>query len=409
MDAVKYKLLPFDYKIARFSLLLRKSYPFLGELCIRVEKYKKEIHAPAATDGYNLYLNEELLNELPQESFNFILLHELFHIMLRHKFPKNMMFYEKIYWNIAFDLIANWLIMDMEWELKSKGLPVIPIADTVICSDNLSKDQSNSIAHSFLQQAIQQGILTDAPPVFVKIGWKSFETIVPNQADYVFDILDGNDGLTPPNDADVQNLLASCFEKAGNEGLPRHLRNLINEITAGRKLPWHIILKKYLSASKMPSDSSFLPPDKRLLYKGMILPTENDEEKALHNALIVLDVSSSVDKEELLSQLWQIKTVLSELEFDGSIIAFASKVHQEVALCDKNSLKKFIDDLQIGGGTDWADVVQYVKASKVVWKPIIVFTDGYFYSFDTGLSDVIFIVSDSPPQNLKKLGKVIQI
>jgi len=43
--------MPFPYKLARFSLLLRKAYPFLGELCMRVEKYRKEQRGLASTDG----------------------------------------------------------------------------------------------------------------------------------------------------------------------------------------------------------------------------------------------------------------------------------------------------------------------------------------------------------------------
>lgn len=409
MDEAKYKLLPFNYKIARFSLLLRKAYPFLGELCIRVEKYRKELRAPAATDGYHLYLNEKLLDELPQEAFNFVLLHELFHIVLRHTFPKDMLFYEKIYWNVGFDLVANWLITSMERELRSNQLPVNPIADTFLSPDDLSKDPSNIIVDAFLQQAKQQGILSANPPAFVEIKWKSFEAIVPNGADYVFDILDRGDGPYNPTDADIQGLLDSCLKTAGNTGLPAYLRDLMSELIKGRKLPWHMILKRYLDVTKAADDFSFCPPDKRMLHKDIILPGESDSDKALNDALIVLDVSSSVDKEQLLTQIWQIRTVLSDLEFEGSIVAFASDVHQEAPLNDKKSLNGFIDKLQVGGGTAWAKVIQHIKERKWSKKPIIVFTDGYLFSFDTGLSDVIFITYGEPPDDLKKLGKVIQI
>jgi len=84
IDSVKYKAMPFEYKLARFSLLLRKAYPFLGELSMRVNKYRKDINGIAATDGKNLYLNEKLMNELPEECLNFVLLHEILHIILRH-------------------------------------------------------------------------------------------------------------------------------------------------------------------------------------------------------------------------------------------------------------------------------------------------------------------------------------
>jgi len=146
-----------------------------------------------------------------------------------------------------------------------------------------------------------------------------------------------------------------------------------------------------------------------MLYSGMILPEDNESDGTLDNALIVLDVSGSVSKDELLAQIWQIQSILTELEFSGAIISFGSEVYQEAKLTNKSSLKNFIDGLEVGGGTDWADVVRYVKEKKRRAKPIIVFTDGYFYSYDTGLSDVVFITQDNSPKELEKLGKVIQI
>ena len=121
MDVLKYKSLPFKYKLSRFTLLLREAYPFLGEVCMRVEKYSNDAHVLAATDGYRLYLNEDALDMLPEESLNFVLLHELFHIILMHRYPKESQYYEKRYWNISFDLIVNWLIMSMEYELRSNN------------------------------------------------------------------------------------------------------------------------------------------------------------------------------------------------------------------------------------------------------------------------------------------------
>jgi predicted metal-dependent peptidase len=409
IDPVKYRAMPFDYKIARFSLLLRKAYPFLGELCLRVGKYRKELQGLAATDGLNLYLNVEKLNELPEESLNFVLLHELLHIILRHSFPKDSLFFEKPYWNIGFDLTANWLIMNMERELKQRELPVIPVSGTVLSADDLSGDPSHRIVGAFLEQAKQQGILSENPPSLIEIVWKSFKGIVQNSS-FIFDILDKSDGTAkPPTDAEIQALLADCAKTAGKGGLPQSLQHLMNELTDGRTLPWFLILKRYLESGNSSEDLDFCLPDKRMLYSGMILPGDVNGDEILNNALIVLDVSGSVEKEELLSQIWQVQSILTELDFNGSIISFGSEVYQEAKLTNKLSLKKFIDGLEVGGGTDWANAVKYINEKKRNVKPIIVFTDGYFYSHDTGLSNLIFITQGTAPKELQALGKVIQI
>ena len=409
MYASKYEILPFKYKLARFSLVLRKAYPFLGEVCMRVEKYRAETRGIAATDGLRLYLNEKEMNKLPEEAFNFVLLHELFHIILRHRYPKEAQFYEKIYWNIAFDLIVDWLIFNMEIELKHNNLSILPISGAYMCSDDLSDDPSHRIASAFVQQAIQQGVLSDSPPVLVEIEWKTFKAVLPNTADYVFDVLDIDTSNGAPSETDIKELLASCAKAAGNKGMPRFLKGLMDELTRGRKLPWYLILRRFLEASREADDFDFCTPDTRVLYSEMILPASNEEDKALNNALVVLDVSSSVSKEELLDQIWQIKAVLNELEFSGSILSFGSNVYQEALLTDKESLKRFIDELKVGGGTDWAEVVQHIQQKIPNVKSIIVFTDGQFYSYDTGLRNVIFVVQGESPDILRTLGKVIEV
>ena len=376
---------------------------------MRVGKYRNgSILSPAATDGYNLYLDEEKLGALPEESLNFILLHELFHIILRHRYPRDMPMREGIYWNIAFDLTANWLILHMQRELKHNKLPTIPVADTCLTTDDLSRDHAYMIAESFVRQAEQQGVLSGNPPPIVHIRWKSFEVDVMAISLYICDVLNGAGSDAAPNAADVEDLLSSCAKSAGLGGLPEYLTSLMEDALPGRKLPWFLIFKRYLEAAAI-DDFDFMPPDKRMLYKAMILPDSTEDISALNNALIVLDVSSSVEKPELLAQIWQINSVLSELRFTGNIISFAGDVYQEASLTDKPSLKRFIDGLKVGGGTDWAKVVEDVKRRAQIPKPIVVFTDGYFYSFTQGLSNVIFITQDSPPPTLRELGKVIQI
>ena len=409
MDKSMYMAMPFPYKLARFCLLLKKAYPFLGELYMRVEKHHKMQGAIAATDGFRLYLNTDLLNELPEECLNFILLHELLHIILRHRYPKVMPFHEKIFRNIGFDLVANWLLMSMSGELKHKGLPIIPVTETMLCMDDLSQDPSDVIADAFIAQAAEQGILSEVPPLQVKIAWKSFETTVSLLEVYLFDVLDSADVGSLPSEAEILGLFADCEKTAGKHGLPWQLKGLWDELKKEKSLPWHIILRHYMEDMQESADVDFSPPDKRMLYRDLILPAELMDERTIGNALVVLDVSSSINRTELLAQIQHVNNLLKEFEIQGLIISFGTKVYQEAKLTTVQKLRKFVDDLEVGGGTNWGEVVSYVKQSKRHYKPIIVFTDGYFFGFDEGLPHVIFITQGDYPDSLRKLGRVIRI
>ncbi|MDR2571480.1 MAG: VWA-like domain-containing protein, partial [Oscillospiraceae bacterium] len=378
--------------------------------CIRVEKFRKDQLGFASTDGLRLYLNEEKLNKLPEEALNFILLHELFHIILRNRYPRGMPFHEKIYWNIGFDLIINWLLMSMESEFKQHGLPIIPISDAMLTSDDLSKDTSDIISNAFIQQAVNQGILSENPPHVIDIEWKSFKTTILDISSYIYDLLDSSDLEDIPNDADIRELLENCTKTAGIYGLPWRLRYLWEELSLGRAMPWNLILKQFLEGIRESEDYDFCPPDKRMYYHNLVLPSETiDDGDELNNALVVLDVSSSVNKTELLKQIWQITGILNDLEFSGNIISFGSSVYQQAPLSNRESLKQFVDKLEVGGGTDWSDVVSYIKQNMSYVRHIIVFTDGFFHSFDEGLNDVVFITQNEYPEQLSKLGRVIKI
>ncbi|MCL2820960.1 MAG: hypothetical protein FWD38_09090 [Oscillospiraceae bacterium] len=203
MDAAKYRTIPFQYKLARFNMILLEAYPFLGEVCMRVEKYTNDLHGFAATDGYRLYLNENKMNDLPEETLNFILLHELLHIVLYHRYPKDITYHEKILWNISFDLVVNWLILKMEYDFRYKNIPIIPDSNTFLCSDDLSKDPSHKIASAFIQQAYQQGVLSEHPPLLYEITWKSFTAQILNTTDFIFDIIDISENPNAPTQGEI--------------------------------------------------------------------------------------------------------------------------------------------------------------------------------------------------------------
>ena len=388
---------------------------------MRVEKFRRDdIGGLAGTDGLRIYLDVARLNELPEEDLNFILLHELFHIILRHKYTRGLPNYERKYWNIAFDLYANWLMESMKQDLKRAGIPFQPLSGSIWTSDNLEKDPSHIIAQAFVGQALAQGILTDNPPPFIEIEWKNFKHVEPNFGGFALDVLEGEGSSeSEPTDSEVTALLKDAAKAAGNSGLPKHLRDLWGKLSKGRSLPWYLLLKRYLQGLIESDDMGFCPPDKRVLYDEKILPADSwSTGIELRNALVVIDVSGSVSKEELTKQLWQLKVILSELDFQGEIITFASDVIQVGKIGSKASLKKFVDEMQVGGGTSWESVVKWVKARRVQPRPIIVFTDGEFFEFTKGLSDVIFILQEenrNPFGNelvnarLQEVGKVITI
>jgi len=71
----------------------------------------------------------------------------------------------------------------LSFKHKLARFSMLLIKGTSLCNDDLSADLSHIIAKTFIQQAKDQGILSDNPPSFVEISWKSFYAYILNSAD----------------------------------------------------------------------------------------------------------------------------------------------------------------------------------------------------------------------------------
>jgi predicted metal-dependent peptidase len=77
-NAVREKLIT-----ARIALLLKA--PFFGNLATRLKLVNADEWLPtAATDGRNFYYNSEFVNKLPQKQIEFLVGHEVLHVVYDH-------------------------------------------------------------------------------------------------------------------------------------------------------------------------------------------------------------------------------------------------------------------------------------------------------------------------------------
>ncbi len=80
---------------------LMRDLPFYGEMLSHFDIVESSISQTAATEGRRIYYNPGFFEELSKGACNYVILHELLHIILRHTYRgygKN-----KIIWNVASD------------------------------------------------------------------------------------------------------------------------------------------------------------------------------------------------------------------------------------------------------------------------------------------------------------------
>jgi hypothetical protein len=66
-----------------------------------------------ATDGRRLFYNPEWLAGAPEWVVDAVVIHEVLHIALGHKWPRVEGEVDHNFWNLAADLAVNWIIFDL--------------------------------------------------------------------------------------------------------------------------------------------------------------------------------------------------------------------------------------------------------------------------------------------------------
>lgn len=85
------------------------SHPFFGLLLMRVKFALNEEIETAATDGEYIYFGLKFLTELSDGETDFVLMHEILHVALRHCFRSAGK--DSFAFNIACDIVVNSNIM----------------------------------------------------------------------------------------------------------------------------------------------------------------------------------------------------------------------------------------------------------------------------------------------------------
>lgn len=379
--------------LSRVRILL--NHGFYGLLLMNVKLLVDENCDTAFTDGNSITFGSSFLDQISDKEIDFILMHEILHIALRHcsrqeKRDNNL-------FNIACDIVVNSNI------LKSNNMNI----------ESITLNKFGESMH--LAPNNKEGYLYTAEEVYEMLIKNSN---VSNQLSYGLTFDDhskwGNDNyeekewlqkvLNAKSTIDLQNKRTNC---CGN--LPLCIERMYLELTKP-KLDWKTILNEFVQ--EIICDYSFFPPDKRFHDYDFFLPDFNDKEKEISNILFMVDTSGSISNEILTNIYSELKGALEQFndKLEGYLGFFDAKVIEPIPFSNIDEL------LQIkpygGGGTKFDIIFDYVNMHMRNEPPksIIILTDGYAPFPDEVVTNnipVLWIIVDSnviPPW-----GKYIKI
>ncbi len=359
-------------EISASILRLRMKSPFFATLAMFARFIPQAGIATAATDGKDIFCNEDYLRSLSPRQIDGLLLHEVLHAALLHIPRRGNREPER--WNIAADIVINGTIAaESAFELppnclRDSNLEKFAVEEVY---ELLPDHQTLQLTHPDLLDAGTGGNMTSAETAAVTAHWRS---------------------------ALQQAKIIAQSSKAGT--IPSRILREIEGLTSPQ-LDWRSYLWRYLTQT--PSD--FQDFDRRLIGQGLYLETLGGESVQVS---VAIDTSGSIDGDLLclfLSEVWGISNAYPHLKCD--LYYADTELFGPYAL----DISTPLPQPQGGGGTSFVSFFEAVQTQTSTSGLCIYLTDGYgnFPSLAPALSVLWVVVAGGLESEEFPFGEVVRL
>ena len=320
----------------------------------------------AATDGVRIYFGPKFLETLTDEELDFVMMHEILHVVLRHYARGRKKEDERF--NIAADIVVNSNIM--ESDKRYKNLSVFK---------NLGEPMH-------LTPGGKEGFAYTAEEVYDMLpGIAPGKKHSGENAGAGFD--DHSRWKDNAEDGFLKDIWVKRFEDAceaiqirdpdNNRGLlPAFAKRMLSELRKPQT-DWRTILNEFVQEEI--ADYSFSPPDRRFDDTPFFLPDFNDTEAVVKDILFMIDTSGSMSDDMVTAAYSEVKGAIDQFggNLCGKLGFFDVEIIEPTPFTNEEEFK--IIKPVGGGGTDFGIVFGYVRKYMSGELPacIIILTDGY--------------------------------
>jgi len=373
--------------VARMRILC--NHGFYGLLLMHMIYSIDEGTPTAYTDGQRIAFGPEFLDELTDSELDFVMMHEILHVVLQHCLRGDAYDHER--YNIAADIVINSNIM-----LENGGNPSSITLSKYGVSMHLAPDG-------------KEGHLYTAEEVYEMLPPSSKQKKLPKSGGH--GSADGradkkqqnpqNGHPTPQRwddhsqwgkfeedsvlrDVWVKQFAETCEaitvrDPSNSRGtLPMFAKRLLEKLRKPQT-DWRSILNEFIQEEI--NDYSFSPPDRRFQDSPFFLPDFNEKGKTdeVKDILFMIDTSGSISDKMMTAAYSEVKGAIDQ--FDGKLRGWLGFF--DAAIIEPkpfSSLEEFIVIKPAGGGgTDFQIIFEYVDQHMREKPPtsIIILTDGY--------------------------------
>lgn len=373
---------------ARIALLI--SAPFFGNLATRLKLINADDWLPtAATDGRNFYYNTEFVNNLSAGELQFLFGHEVLHNVYDH-IGRNGDFRDRMLFNCAADYCVNADLIDQRigtqinpclYDKKYTGWSAEEVYDDLY--ENAEKIDISSLMDKLLDEHMEDDSNGSGDGEDDKDG-------------------NGESGkgkrklkLTEQEKAElrdeIRQAVLQAAQSSGAGNIPLGVKRLIKDLTKP-VVNWRELLQQQIQ-STIKDDFSWMKPNRRSWHMDAIMPGMMPGTQI--DVCIAIDTSGSIGEADIKAFLGEIRGIMESYdEYKIQVWSFDTEIYNHQTFSSENLENIETYQPMGGGGTDFMENWQYMKAQHIEPKKFIMFTDGYPYSSwgDPDYCDTVFII-----------------
>ena len=415
----------------RISRLLLKR-PFVGSLALRLPLIEDNKCQTAYTDGKVLGYNRHFVDSLTDYELDFLIMHEVFHVVLKHPFRRETR--DPQNWNIAGDHVINLLLLDDGMTMPEGGLAdsqyagwstekVYAAVNTVIDQPGEQSDvnpgdgdqqgdqpgdqqddqpgDSEGDSPSSSQDASDSGDDSQGTPTSGEPGEfgpddvPTFaEAIASGAMGEVRDCPASEDG-TPDygTEMDWEAAITVAAAQEKNRGtMPGSWKAAIDQRNAAY-IDWTEALQNFLTDAGNNIATTWARPNRRFIDGGDYFP--NIKREGIEHLVIAVDTSGSVSDKELRQYLSETMEIVEMFNPKITFMPCDARLGK-VQTFEPGEYPDEIEGWEIGGrgGTSFDPPFKYVE-NVMDDEPtaLIYFTDGECYYPDEPEYPVLWCIS----------------
>lgn len=326
----------------------------------------------AYTDGKVIRFDPKFLDELNDDELDFIMMHEILHVALKHCFRGREL--EKELYNIACDIVVNSNIL-LSNNMDTRTITLRSDGEAMHLAPNGKEGYEYTAEEVY--NMLQKNLGMNNAKLQSNGKTKNTTNIIDNHTKW--QQIEKNKELEElwiSRLDEVSKTIEIRDSIINRETMPAFAQRRLKELK-NAQTDWREILIDFLQEEVV--DYSFMPPDRRFDDCSFFLTDFNDKDIKPENILFMIDTSASMKDDMVTAAYSEVKGAIEQ--FNGKLIGmlgFFDAVVIEPVPFENEEEFEMIKAIG-GGGTNFQIIFNYVKEYMTDNLPvsIIILTDGY--------------------------------